>query len=1084
MFYVDCSKNARVVSRAVARCVGSFWLGCLFAGIIASVFVTTDAAADDFPTPINTEPLAEPGENGQPAGPPLLSAEEAAKAIQLPDGFTTTVFAHEPEVQNPIDCAWDTMGRFWVAENYTYGQRGVAWRADQRDRVLVFTDEDLDGVADSREVFLDSVQQLTSVEVGRGGVWLMCPPQLLFVPDADGDAVPDAAPEVVLDGFTIAEQNYHNLANGLRFGPDGWLYGRCGGSCPGRIGRPGTPDEKRIAIEGGIWRYHIETQQVEVLCHGTTNPWGHDFDRHGEMFFINTVNGHLWHGIHGAHFMRPFTLDPNPNAYELIDQHADHFHFDTTGRWQDSRDGAANDFGGGHAHAGMMIYQESTWPTKYQEQLFTLNFHGRRANQERLEPVGTGYVGRHEPDFFLSEDPWFRGMELSAGPDGNVMVLDWADLGECHEHTGVHRSSGRVFQIRYEAGVPDDVSERLQKLNAETLDAASLIEFQLSDSRWFSHQSRLRIAQLIADGMDATHLNQELLAAYADPSLTPQQRLRLLWTLNVTGGATQEFLIAGIADESPHVRSWCLRLLTQHWPIDDVFGPTAASRDAAERVANEYAGLQSDFLSLAEADVPSVRLTIASIMQRLPLHFRGEIADFLTELNSGIEDADDHNQGLMIWYGLMSCADADLDQLTFGVEQSQIPSTVRLASRALAERMSESPKPFAELLASVTRRLKSDGDLKGEPNVRCADAFLDGVAAGMVGVRRAERPESWDTFYETIAQHPDLREKHAETIRKLATLFGDGQSVEVLIQVASDQQADVLERLAAIKGLIESRSQSESDLDQEIVRLAAPLMKDPRVNAKLAPSLVTIKRPEVAKMLLDNYRRFRAPRRSAVIGLLCSRDVFADPLLKAIEEQKLPKDVLNASHVRTILSLDNPELQNRVEQVWGKLRDTPADREHEIAEWTRTLTSARLQTADRSQGRVLFEKSCSACHRMFGSGGQVGPDLTGAQRSDLGYLLHNIIDPDAVVGADYRATKIVTVDGRLLVGLVTQRTRQSVTIVAADQTWVLAKDDIEMEAATDQSPMPSGLLQPYSEDQVADLMAYLQSPTQVEAAKE
>lgn len=1084
MFYVDLAKIARVGTQhggaqqtPISRQTREWtWVSCLFTFVALGL----PAAADDFPTPINTEPLAELNADGKLAGPPLLSPEEAAAAIEMPPGFTTTVFASEPDVQNPIDLAWDRKGQLWIAENYTYGQRGVSWRDDQRDRVLVFKDTNFDGVAESRSVFLDSVQHLTSVEVGRGGVWLMCPPQLLFVPDADGDAVPDGAPQVMLDGFTIAEQNYHNLANGLRFGPDGWLYGRCGGSCPGRIGLPGTPDENRTALEGGIWRYNVETRHFEVLCHGTTNPWGHDFDRNGELFFINTVNGHLWHGIHGAHFHRPFTLDPNPNAYELIDQHADHYHFDTSGKWQDSRDGAANDYGGGHAHVGMMIYQESTWPTEYQDDLYTLNFHGRRVNRERLEPHGTGYVGKHEKDLFLSDDVWFRGMEMSAGPDGNVIVLDWADLGECHEHSGVHRSSGRIFQIRYEAGTPDNVADRLTKLNEPGINVEQTIAFQLGGDRWFSHQSRLQVAEAVASGADATELNAELVKWFkVYDSTDPQQRLRMLWTLNVSGGLTRKTLLEGVADPSPHVRSWCFRLMAQHWPIDDVFGPTSASVAAEEKVHDEYRANSSDFLSHAEADVASVRLTLASILQRLPLGSRGDLADFLTELDSGIEDADDHNQGLMIWYGLMSSAEKHPDELLFGGEQCQIPTTTRLISRALAERVDQHPKEFSRLVTSVTRRLRGDHDLDGKPNVACAEAFLDGVSAGIVGVRKAERPEDWSDFQTVLSAHEELQTKHAETLRKLNTLFGEGQSVGEMAMIAGDANADVLERLAAVRGLIETRGADDAIADSTIVRLAMPLIKDPRVNAKLAPALSTIELPEVGSLLLDNLNRFRAPRRSGVVGLLCSRDVFADVLLTAIEQKKRPKDILTASHVRTILSLENDALTERVENVWGRIKDTPDDRKQEIDRWTQSLTRERLSRADLPAGRALFQTACANCHQLFGTGGKVGPDLTGSQRSDLGYLLHNIVDPDSVVGADYRATKIVTVDGRLLVGLVTQRTRQTTTIVAADQTWVLPNDDIELESVTEQSPMPSGLLQPMTEQQVVDLIAYLQSPTQV-----
>ncbi len=405
--------------------------------ILISLFIVSSALAADFPALYNSEP----------GNPSPMSPQDALKALKLPEGFKATLFAAEPDVQNPIGMAWDAKGRMWVAENYTYAERAKRFDLGLKDRVIILEDKDWDGKAETRKIFTEDVQMLTSVEVGRGGVWLMCPPQVLFIPDRNNDDIPDGEPEVVLDGFTVAQANYHNFANGLRFGPDGWLYGRCGHSCPGKLGIPGTPEEQRVPMKGGIWRYHPEKKIVEVLTHGTTNPWGHDWDQNGEMFFINTVTGHLWHLIHGAHLVDSNT--PNPLIYEKLDTIADHYHYDRTGNWGDSRDGKANAFGGGHAHIGMMIYQADQWPEKYRNKLFTLNMHGRRANVERLERNGSGYVGKHEPDVFLSDDPWFRGIEISTGPDGSGFILDWSDTGECHESTGVHRTSGRIFRISY-----------------------------------------------------------------------------------------------------------------------------------------------------------------------------------------------------------------------------------------------------------------------------------------------------------------------------------------------------------------------------------------------------------------------------------------------------------------------------------------------------------------------------------------------------------------------------------------------------------------------------------------------------------
>ncbi len=128
--------------------------------------------ADDFPTIYNSEP----------SDVQALSPQEAARTMQLPPGFQATVFAAEPDVQNPIAMAWDKRGRMWIAENYTYAERSQRFDLSLRDRVLIFQDTDGDGQADSRTVFTDSVQDVTSVEVGRGGVWLSAHPSCCSSP--------------------------------------------------------------------------------------------------------------------------------------------------------------------------------------------------------------------------------------------------------------------------------------------------------------------------------------------------------------------------------------------------------------------------------------------------------------------------------------------------------------------------------------------------------------------------------------------------------------------------------------------------------------------------------------------------------------------------------------------------------------------------------------------------------------------------------------------------------------------------------------------------------------------------------------
>ncbi len=662
----------------------------------------------DFPEVHNSER----DKDAQPMPP-----EQAAASFEVPEGFQVEVVFAEPEVQNPIAMAWDAKGRLWIAENYTYDQPSMKFDRSLRDRVLFFEDTDGDGKLDKRNVFVDNVQLLTSVEVGLGGVWLMCPPQVLFIPDADHDGKPDGPAEVVLDGFTVAKDNYHNFANGLRFGPDGWLYGRCGHSCPGLIGLPGTPDEKRLPMEGGIWRYHPQTKRVEVLTTGTTNPWGHDWDEHGELFFINTVNGHLWHMIPGAHFMQNFALDPNPHTYELIDTHADHWHFDTTGRWQDSRDGAANKYGGGHAHVGMMIYQGTNWPEPYRGNLFTFNMHGRRANQDILVRAGSGYVGKHGKDILLSGDPFFRGMDLSAGPDGSVYVIDWSDTGECHDHTGVHRTSGRIYRVAYEGA---------RKFTRPPAGDSYFLNpmVQQLDNNWAPRMARLVLQEKVIAGEDMTPLinllKPRVLEETPEQGLTSQakhdrNRLRYLWALHAIGGTDQSLLLKLLDDKNEHVRAWAIRLLTEQWPIDNILSQPSFTAEEEQSFAAESAEIVERLVAMASKEESGlVLLTLSSTLNRLPSDQRPLLA---TQLVRHQEFAHDHNLPLLTWYGLIPVADKNPRQLVAVAEASTWPTTTKLIARRLTEEIESNPQAINAWVAAAK-----------DFEVRKANDVLDGMS--------------------------------------------------------------------------------------------------------------------------------------------------------------------------------------------------------------------------------------------------------------------------------------------------------------------------------------------------------------------
>jgi len=995
---------------------------------------------DDFPAPYNSEA-------DQAAAP--MPALEAARRFELPKGFQTTVFASEPDVQNPIAMTWDSRGRMWVAENYTYAERSQRFDFSLRDRVIVLEDSNRDGIADRRTVFTDQVQMLTAVEVGHGGVWLMCPPQLLFIPDADHDDVPDGPATVVLDGFDVAKDNYHNFANGLRFGPDGWLYGRCGGSCPGRIGKPGTPDEQRFALEGGIWRYHPIDKMVEVLCAGTTNPWGHDWNQVGELFFVNTVNGHLWHLIPGAHYMRPFTLDPNPRTYQSIDMHADHWHFDTGKSWTASREGAANSFGGGHAHCGTLIYQADQWPEEYRGRLMTLNLHGRRINQEVLKRTGGGYVASHSDDFLLSQDPFFRGMDLSCGPDGAVYVLDWSDTGECHENTGVHRTSGRVYRVSYhDPATPSQPPSDLRSLTND-----QLVQLQRHQNQWFVRQSRLilqeRSAADLWDDVASESLKSMLAGDKGD--LAPTAIMTLLATNQLDHNVALAML------DHPHesVRAWALRGLTDRFPIDDCYNPV-------QTVSQVDPGLKQRFLNLARTDQSGlVRLTLASVLQRLPLVDRIDLA---AALCNRPEDADDHNLPLMVWYGLMPAIERHPMMVAEVALSGRWPLTRKLIARRLTERMADDPQPLGWLVEQIAQR--NDRGLTQD--------LIAAIAAGLKGWRQAEPPAGWERLVGIASANIDRQADAAtvQNLQELAIVFGDGRSMNEVRAIVLNEKEEIGVRRSALLALINQRP-------DDLAEVCAKVLNDARINAIAAQGLALEDSELSAKRLIDAYRRFRSPERPKVIALLTSRKTFAEVLLAAIESGQVARNELTAYDARAIHSLGDVSLSAKVSEVWGEIRQTPHDRQAAMISLKHKLSAPADTIADLASGRAIFHELCGKCHKLYGEGQTIGPDLTGSNRSNLDYLVENVIDPSAVVDKDYRVSLLMMADGRVLNGVIVSQNERTLQLQTQTERLTIDKKEVEAIKPTAQSPMPEGQLETLSDQQVRNLFAYLMHPIQV-----
>ncbi len=659
-----------------------------------------------------------------------LSPKEAAEKATLPPDFKMHVFAAEPDLVQPIAFCLDDRGRVWVAEGLTYPRRRGRPPVDDRpadadrsvpttgqlkdifgglDRILVLEDTDGDHRMDKKTVFLENVNLISGLEIGFGGVWIGAAPYLLFVPVSDWDnPKPAGDPRILLDGWDFLADTHETL-NTFTWGPDGWLYGCHGVFCPSNVGQPGAPESERQWMDAGVWRYHPVKQVFEVFTEGGSNPWGIDFDEHGQLFAEMCVIPHFWHMIQGGRLQRQggehFAIDrgeiarnqrhrdprsrkPNfPFVYGDIQTHGDHVHWagDRGPHAGNARSDAA---GGGHAHAGLMVYLGASWPAEYRGQILMGNIHGQRLNVDVAVPRGSGYVGQHRPDFLNFNDTWSQTLHQLYDQDGSVFIIDWYDRNQCHHNRedGHDRGNGRIYKIVYR-------DQKTTRVDLARLSNDELIGLVPSKNEWMSRHARRLLQERVARAAESEgagdvpaalqsvvkYVNAarkvealDRLRDLVDTSRDTAPRLRALWALHVAGGLRLEDVGQWVKDSDPWVRAWVLQLYFEN--ADLIYGVP----ELAELAASSTESL----VSLARDDrSPVVRRFVASATQRLPVRDRWAI---VTELLRRGEDATDHNLPLLYWYAAEGCVATDPARGVALLESCRIPKVREFISRRLA----------------------------------------------------------------------------------------------------------------------------------------------------------------------------------------------------------------------------------------------------------------------------------------------------------------------------------------------------------------------------------------------------------------
>lgn len=966
---------------------------------------------------------------------------EAARAITVPDGFRAHAYAGEPDVRQPIAFALDDRGRVWVAEAYAYPVRQPEGQG--RDRILVFDDTDGDGRFDRKTIVADDLNLVSAIEVGFGGVWVGAAPYLLYIPVIDGDE-PRAAgpPQVMLDGWGY--EDTHETLNSLIWGPDGWLYGAHGVFTHSTVGRPGAPDAERQKLNGGIWRFHPTRHRFEVFSEGLSNPWGLDFNDRGHAVAEACVIPHLWHIVQGARYQRQAGQHFNPHVYDDIRTIADHLHYTGHSPWDGNDQSAAQ--GGGHAHAGLMVYLGDSWPDRYRGQAFMSNIHGARINVDTLEPQGSGYVGRHAADFLEFNDPWSQVVNLQYDQDGSVFMIDWYDQEQCHLNNPdvPDRGNGRIFKVVY--GDTPTTRPDMQRLSDD-----ALVQSLLRRNEWHGRHARRVLQERAAAGrLDAGTIPRlrAMLGLEGAPPAPPvssghhalvstEARLRLLWALHVVDGLRNADLVAMTHDRDEHVRAWAVQLAAEGGSVS--------------------ADVQTALADLARRDdSPTVALYLAAAAQRLPHAQRWPLVEALHA--KGDRHREDHNLPLMSWWALEPLAGADVGRALALAMTSSVPRALEYTARRAAATGTSNA-----LDRLVTAASQSTDDRK-------TVAILHGMNTALRGQREVSLPEAWAAAEASLGGHASARVRTAS--HALALTFGSPTALQMARETLDDAGMPAESRRRALNALVHAR-------DASATPLVLQALGDARLRRDAIRALAAIPDVRAPKALVALYPTATADQQRDVLLTLSSRADYAAPLAAALDSGAIPARDVTADIARQMRLLGHAGLTTTLERVWGVARSDSSDRTAEIERYRAIVQRTGGARADASRGRAVYDRVCAACHTLFGEGGALGPDITGSNRTNLDYLLHNILDPNAEIPNAYRATTAQLKDGRVVSGVAGAQDDKVVTIVTTNETVAVPRTEVETLTQSNVSMMPEGLLEPLNDQEVRDLVAYLRGSRQV-----
>ena len=971
-----------------------------------------------------------------------LSPDDERLAFHLPPGFEAQLFAAEPDIDKPMNIAFDAKGRLWVTQSRAY-----PFPADEgagRDRLTILEDTDGDGRADSFTDFADDLNIPIGITPVKDGAIVFSIPNIYRLYDTDGDDRADRR-EVLAGPFGY--EDTHGMVNNLLRGLDGWIHAGHGfrnSSTP-----TGTDGSTITMVSGNTFRFRQDGTGLETTTTGRVNPFGFAYDDRGYLYGVDCHTIPIYQLIRGGDYPH-FGKTPTGIGFPPTMMRHNH---------------------GPTAIAGFVFYTSNQFPPEYQGNFFSGNPVSGRINRNSFLQHGSTPEGIQQPDFLVSDDPWFRPVDVKMGPDGALYVADFYNRIIGHyevalDHPGRDRERGRIWRIVYTGN-----DHQVTPEDAGTDWSAAGLNMLLDGLDHADLRVRMLVADEIADRFGTESV--EPVRALLD-SGSPQQKAHGLWVLQRLDALDDASLTEHIATSEPLVRLHALRIL---------FERPAITPDQ-----------RMETLAALQSDDPHLQRAAAEVLARFP---ETAALEPLIAMQSTTPDSDTHlaytvrqalrdhlrNSEVLSYAGQESWSESEsraLADAMVGVDEAGAASFLfdhlRRHEASIEARKTYAGHiarylPLNEIDALVDAAKTSFGEEAGV-QLDLYQAIRDGLTQR--GGSLNASTESWgaDLARRVIEAGEHGTPEAAGRLRFAAALAGELQIKDLapaLSNLVTATQIDIEARAAAAESFF------KLDPGAALPTLSGRMMDGEEttpLRTRIASLLGGSTRADARQAAIEAFRDAPTQVQMAAATALANNPAGRIRLVEAAGSGLVSPRLLADPRVRDPLMAELPEdARMRLEQLTAGAVPFDRDRQRLIQQ---RLENFRAETASAGNGREVFARNCAACHEAGGAGGAIGPQLDGVGRRGELALAEKILAPNRNVTPGFQNFTLRLDDGSTRTGML-QREEGEALVFAnfMGEEFIVPAQSIEEQTPLSYSLMPDNFYEAIDESDFHDLLGYL-----------